>query len=265
MNRTDLAPRPPLTAAPREAVRAEQHPLWLSIVLHLFPGATLAAFVIAVSPILEARGVDALFALLIGIGVVSAPLELGYLALYAKRTTGSWNVREAVSYRERLPLRRMVLLAVGLAAWMLVFITASQVVLDTWIADRFFTWLPDAILQMSTVDGGDAIGTGTLIVLLACFFVFNGLVGPVAEELYFRGHLLPRIDRFRTGAPVINAILFSLYHMWTPWRWPSILIGFLPMSWMAWRKRSVWPSMTAHIIVNNIFILLLLATFLAEG
>jgi uncharacterized protein len=214
---------------------------------------------------LEARGIDALFAFLLGIGVVIAPLELGYLALYAKRTTGSWNVLSAVDYRERLPRRRLALLATGLAAWMLVFITASQLVLDTWIAERFFTWVPDAILQMSAVEGGDAIGTGMLIVLLACFFIFNGFLGPVAEELYFRGHLLPRIDRFKSGAPVINSLLFSLYHLWTPWRWPQLVIGFLPMSWMAWRKRSVWLSLVAHIIVNNIFILMLLATFLAEA
>lgn len=253
------------TASPHEATSPEQHPLWLSVVLHLFPGAALAAFVIAVSPLLETQGIDALFALLLGIGVVIAPLELGYLALYAKRTTGSWNPLGAVSYRERLPRGRLALLAAGLAAWMLVFITASQLVFDTWIAERFFTWLPDAILQMSIVEGGDAIGTGTLIMLLACFFVFNGVVGPVAEELYFRGHLLPRIDRFKTGAPLVNAVLFSLYHLWTPWRWLSIFIGFLPISWLAWRKRSVWLSVTAHIIVNNIFILLLLGNFLSEA
>jgi uncharacterized protein len=264
MSGTLLTPRSRAVES-REAVGAEQHPVWLSIVLHLFPGAALAAFVILVSPVLEARGIDALFAFVIGIGVVIVPLELGYLALYAKRTTGSWNVLGAVDYRERLPRRRLALLAAGLAAWMLVFITASQLVIDTWIAERFFTWLPDAILQMSVVEGGDTIAAGTLVVLLACFFLFNGFLGPVAEELYFRGHLLPRIDRFNRGAPVINSVLFSLYHLWTPWRWPSLVIGFLPMSWMAWRKRSVWLSMTAHIIVNNIFILMLLAMFLAEA
>jgi uncharacterized protein len=264
MSGTLLTPRSRAVES-REAVGSEQHPVWLSIVLHLFPGAALATFVLLVSPLLEARGIDALFAFLLGIGVVIVPLELGYLALYAKRTTGSWHVLSAVDYRERLPRRRLALLAAGLAAWMLVFITASQLVLDTWIAERFFTWLPDAILQMSAVEGGDAIGTGMLIVLLACFFIFNGFLGPVAEELYFRGHLLPRIDRFKSGAPVINSVLFSLYHLWTPWRWPSLVIGFLPMSWMAWRKRSVWLSLAAHIIVNNIFILMLLATFFAEA
>jgi uncharacterized protein len=258
----DPSPQP---LAPQRATTSEQHPLWFSVVLHLFPGAALAAFVIAVSPMLEARGVDTLFAFVIGIGVVIAPLELGYLALYAKRTTGSWNVLAAVDYRDRMSRGRLALLAAGLAAWMLVFITASQLVLDTWIAERFFTWLPDAILQMSAVEGGDAVGTGTLIVLVVLLFALNGLVGPVAEELYFRGHLLPRIDRYKAGAPVINAVLFSLYHLWTPWRWPSIFVGYLPISWMAWRKRSVWLPLAAHIAVNNIFILMILAFFLSES
>jgi uncharacterized protein len=263
MSGTAIAPRSRVDAS-GERVTPEQHPVWVSIVLHLLPGGALATFVIFVSPILEARGIDALFAFLIGIGVVIAPLELGYLAVHAKRSSGSWNVLHAVSYRERLPRRRLALLAGGLAAWMLVFITASQLVLDTWIAERFFTWLPDAILQMSVVEGGEAVSTTTLVLLLAFFFAFNGFLGPVAEELYFRGHLLPRIDRFGRGAPVLNAVLFSLYHLWTPWRWPSLFIGFLPISWMAWRERSAWVSLVAHVIVNNLFILMLLATFLAQ-
>jgi hypothetical protein len=58
--------------------------------------------------------------------------------------------------------------------------------------------------------------------------VFNGLVGPITEELYFRGFLLPRIDRYGIWAPVLNTFLFSIYHVWTPWRWPQIAVGSYP-------------------------------------
>ena len=44
-----------------------------------------------------------------------------------------------------------------------------------------------------------------------------------------------------------------------------MFIGFLPISWLAWRKRSVWLSVAAQIIVNNILILLLHARFLSEA
>jgi hypothetical protein len=50
----------------------EQHPLWLAVVLHLFPGAVLTAFIIVAA---AGFGVEPLLALLVGILVVLAPLE----------------------------------------------------------------------------------------------------------------------------------------------------------------------------------------------
>ena len=39
----------------------------------------------------------------------------------------------------------------------------------------------------------------------------------MVEELYFRGYLLPRISRLGAWAPLVNTVLFSLYHLFTPW------------------------------------------------
>jgi uncharacterized protein len=195
---------------------------------------------------------------------VIVPLELGYLLLHAKRTTGSWSLGGAIDYRARLPRRRVALLAGLGALWFLVFFVLSTAFLDDWLATTFFAWLPDAILQFSTLDGGDQASTAAIGVLLAIAFVFNGFVGPVVEELYFRGHLLPRIDRLGRWAPVLNTTLFSLYHLWTPWQNPARIIGFLPISWMAWRKRSVSVAIVAHVTINVTFLLLMFAA-IASG
>ena len=56
------------------------------------------------------------------------------------------------------------------------------------------------------------------IVTLCAFFVLNGVIGPVVEELYFRGFLLPRMERLGRWAPLVNATLFSIYHFWSPWQ-----------------------------------------------
>ena len=100
--------------------------------------------------------------------------------------------------------------------------------------------------------------------VFAAAFAINGLLGPVVEELYFRGHLLPRIDRFGRAAPVLNAVLFSLYHFWTPWQNVGRILGLLPWIFTVWRKRSVALSMAVHISVNCIFLLLVLAAFTAD-
>ena len=41
--------------------------------------------------------------------------------------------------------------------------------------------------------------------------LINVILGPVTEELYLRGYLLPRLYRFGIWAPLINISLFSLY------------------------------------------------------
>jgi hypothetical protein len=45
--------------------------------------------------------------------------------------------------------------------------------------------------------------------------LINVILGPVTEELYLRGYLLPRLYRFGIWAPLINISLFSLYHYLT--------------------------------------------------
>jgi uncharacterized protein len=234
-----------------------QHSVTKSIVLHLIPGFALATFVVLTAPTFAGWGMEPFFVLFIGIGLVIAPLELGYLSLYARRTTGSWSPLAAVDYRAKLPLRRLLLLGAGLAGIMLAFVVAQFMFLDRLIAP-LFAWMPEALFGMSVIEeGADPLVGGALVAMLLTGFVFNGLVGPVTEELYFRGHLLPRIDRFGSRAPVINSLLFALYHMWTPWRWPQIFFGMLPMSWMAWRTRSVAVSMVAHIMVNFVFLVMM--------
>jgi uncharacterized protein len=240
---------------------AGQHSLGRSVLLHLYPGLALATFVVLTAPTFESWGLPALFALIIGIGVVITPLELGYLSLHAHRTTGSWSPLSAVDYRTRLRVRRLLLVGGGLAAFMMTFVVAHMLVLDRLISP-LFSWMPATLFQFASMEAGDPLVGGGLALMVVALLLLNGIVGPVTEELYFRGHLLPRIDRYGRWAPVLNTALFTLYHMWTPWRWPQVFFGFLPASWLAWRKRTVWLPMTMHVIVNLIFSLLLIALFL---
>jgi uncharacterized protein len=252
------------TAPVTEPAAAEQHNLATSVLLHLFPGALLIAFVIATAPWFATFGIPAPFVLFIGIPVVIVPVELGLLFWHAKRTTGSFSLGEGtVGYRQRLPRRQLIRLTALLVGWFMVIFLFSTAVVDPILAERFFAWLPDTVLQFSTFeDGGVEPSTLMVVLLLGTAVVFNGVVGPVVEELYFRGYLLPRISRLGRGAPVLNTVLFSLYHFWTPWQNPARILGILPMTWMVWRKRSLSIGLATHVTINLLFLgLLLLLVF----
>jgi membrane protease YdiL (CAAX protease family) len=245
-------------------VRGEQHSLARSIVLHLAPGAVFTAVLVPAASALAAWGVDPVFALFGGIGLVLVPLELGYLALHARRTTGSWSPLGAVDYRERLPGRRLALLAGGLALWFLLVLVASIALVDGWLTEHVFFWMPGALRQFAVVEeGGEPLSARALLAFLLIALACNGVAGPVAEELYFRGHLLPRLERYGGWAPVINTALFAVYHFFSPWRYPAIVLGFLPIAWVARRERSVLVSIAAHVAINTATVLLLLAAALA--
>jgi uncharacterized protein len=241
-------------------------PAWGVIALHLVPGVVFTAFLVLATSALPRWGIDPSFALFGGIGVVLVPLELGYLAVYARRTTGSWSPLAAVDYRNQLPPGRLAALAGGLVIWFLLVLLLSIAFVDQWLVETVFFWMPDALRQFAVVEArGDPTSAEALLAFVLIAFAFNGVAGPITEELYFRGHLLPRLAPYGRWAPVLNTVLFALYHGFSPWRYPAIIIGFLPITWMAWRERSVWISLAAHMTINLITVLLILASLLASG
>lgn len=255
-----------IPTATDQSVTPQQHALWWSILLHLLPGAALTAFVVIAAPFVRELGFPSVFALFAGIGIIIVPIEVGVLFIHAKRTTGTFSLRHTVVYRSRIRLRRLIPLVVGLFAWFTLLLAIATAFLDEWIAERFFSWVPDAILQFSMVqDAGESASTAAIVILAVVALVFNGVVGPVTEELYFRGYLLPRIDRLGRWAPVLNTVLFSIYHFWTPWQNLTRIVGLLPMTWLAWRKRSVQLAIATHVTINLVFLLGLAAMILGGG
>lgn len=245
-----------------ENKQISQHSLWLSILLSLFPGIALGTFIVGATPVLKEWGLDPIFALFGGIGIIIVPIELGILAISAHKAAGSWSPLAVTNYRSKLPLRQLLPMAFGLAVWFIVTLLLWTSLIEIRVVEILSPVIPDTILQFvqtSTEGGLPSAGMITALIIIA--FVFNGFMGPITEELYFRGYLLPRIDRFGKWAPVLNTLLFSIYHVWTPWRGPQIAIGFLPIALVAWRKKSIYVSITAHIIINIVFLLLLMASF----
>lgn len=85
----------------------------------------------------------------------------------------------------------------------------------------------------------------------------------MVEELYYRGYLLPRVSRLGKWAPLINTVLFSLYHFTSLWQNPSRIIAFLPMVYAVWWKRNIYLGILVHcalIVFNSLGILALFFT-----
>jgi membrane protease YdiL (CAAX protease family) len=236
-----------------------QHSIGRSVGLHLLPGALITAFYIGVAPVVRDLGFPSLMALYLAIIFVLIPFELGYL-LYRARTEGV-SLGKVVLYREPAPRGQLVALALITLIWASLIATLLFPALDVFFIDTFFFWLPDWFFMAENFAqySAAALLTTWVFGLLA-----NGIAGPVVEELYFRGYLLPRIARLGRWAPVFNTVLFSLYHFFTPWANVGRIVALLPMVSAVWWKRNIYLGMAVHVLWNIGAMLLLLATLLGS-
>ena len=73
-------------------------------------------------------------------------------------------------------------------------------------------------------------------------------LAPLAEELVFRGLLLPRMRAvFGKWDFVASGVLFTIYHLHQPWGMPATLIdGVVNQAFATRRFQSTWMGLITH-------------------
>jgi membrane protease YdiL (CAAX protease family) len=232
--------------------RIEQHSLGKSVLLHLFPGFVFTIIYVLGIKYAVGRGVPPLFIFLI-VGVLFLiPFELGYLFYQAKKRNKSLSLRGIVGFRSKLPKWQYIVLPALLLGWIFFVAMVVNPPIENAIIGRFFAWVPEPFFMESLVSQANQYSR-SLLIFSAVFGVFlNGIVGPIVEELYFRGYLLPRISSLGSWAPLLNAVLFSLYHFFTPWQNPLRIIALTPVFFVVWWKKNIYLGIIVHWVMNLI-------------
>jgi membrane protease YdiL (CAAX protease family) len=241
---------------------AQQHSLIQSITLHLLPGICILVAFVVLAPILDRLGFSSTMALFIVIGGVLVPVELGILLYQGKKSTGKFTLKDVVLYREPLPKKQYIGLGIILFIWLMLILMVVFTQIDNFIAERLFFWLPGWFFLTEFIENFEQYPQSVIVVTAMLGVLFNGLAGPVVEELYFRGYLLPRISRYGKWAPLLNAILFAVYHIFSPWRIPGIIVAMIPFVYVAWWKRNIYIGMIVHCTANTLSSLAIFALLL---
>ncbi|MHC4088526.1 MAG: lysostaphin resistance A-like protein [Planctomycetota bacterium] len=237
-----------------QTVETEQHSLTTSIILHLLPGILILAFFVVLTPVLAGQGLPTLLSLFLAVAVVLIPFELGYILYQAKRKNKTFSLKGIVLYRERLPLWQYIALIPPFLGWAFVsyFLIAPSI--QELVKSEYFGWLPAwFFLEHNLADCSKSVLLATWVIGV----VFNGIAGPVVEELYFRGYLLPRISRLKGWAPLLNVCLFSFYHFFTPWRNLERILALLPGTYIIQWKKNIYLGMIPHCLLNTTGMLLM--------
>lgn len=230
--------------------------------LHLSPGLPVMALYLVGGRWLEHRGQPADLALAAGIVLFMLPIELGRALRAGHRATGRWGFAGGVDFRQPMPARRFV----GRASLLLVVsfgLLFATLGIGTALADGPLAFLPHFLsphYDWTTLPRPRLWLLAVGVILI----VVNGLLAPWIEEVYFRGHLLPRLP----GTPAVNVVaggvLFAVEHLWQPQNW--ILIGPLAilLGWATLRWRNIWLAYTVHAFANSFGIVILLIGLLTR-
>ena len=221
----------------------------LLIVLHLVPGIIFAILFYALSWMLIRRGLTAYLALLITIPVCLVPTQIGVMLLWSARRTGKASLSEAISYRckgtvvEYVALPLLLFLCGGVLS--IAFGPLTQY-LDTHLS----AWLPLWATQEALINGITSCPPIQRNVTFVLAVLLSGFVAPVVEELYFRGFLLPRMEHWGWAAPVVNTLLFAVYHFYFPGNVPGIFVAFLPIAYTVRIKKNWGIGAVVHSMIN---------------
>lgn len=213
------------------------------ILLHLLPGLPVLLIATVLSNPYWGLGLPFILSIYLAIAFGLIPAELLILLFIARRNDRK--IREILFYTEKTSFFSTVLWVLPLYAILgLAFSVIPEIEKPLW---TMFNWVPDWF--RIDVDGiKHQPSLVWLTIILA--FTFNGLLGPIVEEIYFRGFLLPRMSKLGKLAPLINVILFSLYHFFTPWENITRIIGTLPYVYTVWYKRNLRIGIIVHCLGN---------------
>ena len=130
-------------------------------------------------------------------------------------------------------------LSAGCMGWT-VALGAGAIVLLDWLTSAL-SFLPDWL--EGTFDYMQASWAGILLV---------ALVGPVVEELFFRGAIERTLLRKYKPwvAIVVSGLIFGIVHMNPAQVVFASLAGML-LGWLYWRTRSLIPCMVVHVLNNS--------------
>ncbi len=239
---------------------------WKALLYFGIPAFAVALIVYALMPFLDDLGLPIFWNYLL-IHATVPMLALLAAALIAYRSEVerfSWP-----GFKARFRFNRMDgkawLWAIGLTLFMVVSVGAlsftSQWLLSSGIFHLPATWPAElnpanrAGPSIPTEFMGQPLaGSWWILIVLLISLV----IATFGEEIWWRGYILPRQELVHGGRTwIVHGLLWTGFHIFTPWNLLAILPGSLALSYVAQRLKNTWPAVIAHGLANGLLVLII--------
>ncbi len=135
---------------------------------------------------------------------------------------------------------------------------------NDFMVNTLFWWYPQEYNLQNLLVNPTLLAYQGVLGLLIFYIIVGALLVPIVEELYFRGYLLPRMEDYaKKWAPLVSAVLFSLYHFFSPWENPIRIISLFPVYYVVWKKKNIRFGIIIHVLMNTSGGILMLLSVLA--
>ncbi len=183
---------------------------------------------------------------------ILVPMELGMIFSASKKEYGTVSLKSAFSDYVKLANWKVIIISFvffGIAGLLSAFIAPVE--------NHFFAGIRSSVLQ-SLPTGFDWTNQEWIksfskpMLVLTCIYygIFNVFVGPITEELFFRGYLTSHYKTQNSFTPVLIAVLFSLYHFWLPFNNIFRILVFAPVAYVAYKKKNLYIAIFFHCLCN---------------
>lgn len=239
-----------------------QHALGKSFLLHIAPGILVTVAFLVLKPMFDSTGYPPLLAFLLAVLLIDIPFMLGVMLNEGKKLNGRYSLSGAVLYREKVSWKTftLVFVAAFVVLYLLIMLTTP---LSTVLAESAFSWLPKWFFLDDTAQYA-GYAKNILVLVFTLQLLITGIVLPWVEELYFRGHLMPRISRYGKWAPLIGGFFFGLYHVWQLFGFVGMFLLGAGLGYVVWWKKDIRLSISLHVFANAFIRVFLLLGVLAS-
>lgn len=181
--------------------------------------------------------------------IILFPFEVGVVLKASNKEYGKYSFKSAFNHYNKMSPWKILMYGAflcGFAGIMSITIAPLEnslfAPLSNDITPGYFNWNDIEYLKQYSKE----------ILLITCvvYFICNVIIGPIIEELFFRGYLTSKISRFGSFAPLIITVLFSLYHFWLPFNNLFRICAFFPAAWIAWKKKNIYIAIVFHCLCN---------------
>ncbi|NNF36514.1 MAG: CPBP family intramembrane metalloprotease [Saprospiraceae bacterium] len=223
----------------------DQIPFNKQVFNHFYVGIVITIFYVWISPLVINAGMPGFSVLLIAEIGILLPLVVAHLWRSSKKYDTGINSIELIPYRKKISPKKFLLWTLaGLLGCIVIYIPLFPIGL--YLRESIFGWLPEWYFNPT-------YGTENIDLIAKVFLagiLIDGFIGPVAEEIFFRGYLLPRMAYLKKWAPIVNGVMFGLYHFWQPHNLIALIAIGILLSYVVWKTKNVYLGIAIHCTLN---------------